>query len=78
MNASTLIEQVEDAKENNWKNSDLWEKSENMLEAIAEHFKSCDKCRGAFDAQAYPEKTLLEFENMLSGTELSDWICDGD
>lgn len=75
MNAKQLIEQVNEAKQNNWQNSDLWKESQEMLEQIAEHFETCEECRKQFDAQEYPEQTLIEFEDYLSGTELSDWIC---
>jgi len=76
MKAEQLIEQVNECRKNNWQNSDLGKNSEEMLEAIADHFETCEECRKAFDVQEYPEETLVEFENELSGTELSDWICE--
>ena len=74
MDAKTLIDQVRECKMNNWKNSDLGRNSEKMLVAIADHFDNCEECRTEFDAQAYPETTLIDFEDRLSGTVLSDWI----
>jgi putative transposon-encoded protein len=74
MNAEELIKQVEECRKNNWQNSDLGSGSEKMLEAIAEHFETCDECRKDFDAMDYPEKWLIDFEERLSGTSLSDWI----
>ena len=76
MNAKQLIEQVNVCAKNNWQNSDLWNESQEMLEKIAEHFENCEECRKEFDAQEYPEETLIDFEDRLARTEISDWICD--
>lgn len=76
MNAKQLIEQVNECAKNHWKNSDLWDDSQEMFEQMAEHFETCEECRKEFDAMCYPEETLIEFEKNLSGTELSDWICE--
>lgn len=78
MNSKTLIEQVRESQENNWKNSDIWKESQDMLEKIAEHFESCEECRKGFDAQEYPEQTLIEFEANLQTTGIKDWICEGN
>ena len=75
MNAKQLIEQVNECRQNNWQNSDLGNNSEEMLEKIAGHFENCEECRKEFDAQEYSEETLIDFEDELSGTELSDWVC---
>ena len=75
MNANQLIEQVNVCRKNNWQNSDLGKNSEEMLEAIADHLKTCEECRKDFDVQEYPEETLIEFEGRLSGTDIHDWIC---
>lgn len=76
MNSKQLIELVNEYKSNNWKNSDFENNSVEMFEKIAEHFEVCQECREEFDFQEFPEKTLIEFEQILGGTELSDWICD--
>lgn len=76
MNAKTLIEQVNACKSEYWQNSDLGKNSEEMLEKIAKHFETCAECRKQFDAQEYPEETIIDFEDRLTGTELSDWICE--
>lgn len=76
MNAKQLIEQVKECVNNNWQNSDLGKNSEEMLEVIAEHFKNCEECRKEFDAQEYPEETLINFEDRLSGTTRYDWGCE--
>lgn len=76
MNAKQLIEQVNECAKNNWQNSDLGKNSEEMFEKIAEHFENCKECRKEFDAQAYPEETLIEFENRLNGTVLKEWVCN--
>jgi len=76
MNAKQLIEQVNECAKNSWQNSDLWKESQEMLEKIAEHFENCEECRKEFDALEYPEETLIEFEDRLARTEITDWICD--
>lgn len=76
MNSKQLMEQVRIESTNGWKNSDLSIISEEMFEAIAEHFKTCGECRKLFDEQEYESETLIEFESdYLINTELSDWIC---
>jgi hypothetical protein len=67
---------VEERKKNNWQNSDIGNNAEEILEIIADHFECCEECRNDFDAQGYPEETLIDFEGRLSLTELSDWICE--
>lgn len=76
MNAKQLIEQVNVCRKNNWQNSDLGKNSEELLEAIADHFETCEECRKEFDVQEYPEETLIEFEGNLSNTDIYDWICE--
>lgn len=77
MNSEQLMEQVGIESKNGWKNSDLSIISEEMFEAIAEHFESCEECRKLFDDQGYESETLIEFEmDYLVNTVLSDWICE--
>lgn len=76
MNAKQLIEQVKECAKNNWQNSDLGIDSEELLESIVDHFENCEECRNEFDAQEYPEETLIEFEDRLSNTDIYDWICE--
>jgi hypothetical protein len=53
------------------------QEGEVMLERIADHFEHCQECRKAFDAQEYPEKTLVEFANerLAPNPALESWIC---
>lgn len=77
MNSNELIEQVNNCRAINWHNSDLFRESELMLEQIADHLKTCERCRKQFDAQEYPQKRLINFEiEELVNTNLSDWICE--
>lgn len=77
MDAMTLIADVRTLAENDWEDSDLWFEAESMLVDIAEHYRDCAECREAFDAQGYPEGTLIEFaNNHLGTTTIDDWICE--
>lgn len=78
LDSKQLIDQVNGCRKNDWQNSDIGKKSEEMLVLIAEHFEICEECREDFDFQEFPEKTLIEFEYRLNGTDLSDWICEGE
>lgn len=75
MDAKTLIAQVREMQAEDWKNSDLWQASERMLEQIADHYEQCAECAEDFDAQEYPEKTLKEFEDRLGENNVWEWIC---
>lgn len=78
MNSETLITLVRAAEAEDWKNSDLWSESEQILGQIADHLAVCPACRETFDAQAYPETTLVEFEpRIATNPALENWICDG-
>lgn len=76
MDAKMLIRQVNICVNAKWQNSQLWVESEKMLEKMAFHFSKCDECRFDFDAQEYPDETLLDFEKRLHNTSLDDWICN--
>jgi len=76
MDAKTLISQVREEQAKFWQNSDLWQQSEDMLEAIVDHLEQCPACREAFDTQAYPEETLIEFEPRIANTTIDAWICE--
>jgi len=76
MDSKQLINQVNGCRKNDWQNCNIGKKSKEMLVLIAEHFEICEECREDFDFQEFPEKTLIEFEDSLNGTDLSDWICE--
>jgi hypothetical protein len=76
MDSQTLISQVREMQAHGWKNSDLWSETQDELVQIAAHLEQCPACREAFDAQEYPEATLIEFEPRLANSPISDWICD--
>ena len=75
MKAKDLVRMVEESKASAWRNSLLWREGEIMLEKIADHYKVCSECREMFDAQEYPDETLLGMEKYLANSKLSDWMC---
>jgi hypothetical protein len=77
MDSENLIFQVAQCRAENWKNSDISEEGEILLGKIADHFEHCTECRKAFDAQEYPEKTIIEFANerLAPNPALESWIC---
>ena len=76
MNARELIDQVEICVVENWRNSDLWKETEEVLEKIAQHYQVCPECRNDFDSMEYEEKTLLDLENRYSFSDIKDWVCE--
>jgi len=75
MSSWKLIQQVDECKANGWVNSDIGASEEAALETIADHFRSCESCRKAFDDQRYEDETIQEFSKMLGGS-VYDWICE--
>ncbi len=77
MTAIKLMQQVAECQEDDWQNSDIGAPAQAELEVISDHFRGCQDCRAAFDAQDYPEETIQEFAARLSGA-VEDWICDSE
>lgn len=77
MTAIKLMQQVAECEAEDWQNSDIGAPEQAELEIIADHFRSCQDCRAAFDAQDYPEVTIQEFAARLTGA-LEDWICNSE
>ena len=77
MNAKELIELVNVEKARNWKNSNLYAETKEMLEKIVEHYEKCEECRQAFDDTEYDEEELIDMEPYLDESDgIEDWICD--
>ena len=76
MDAKTLISQVREEQAKFWQNSDLWQQSEDMLEAIVDHLEQCPACREAFDARQIMAGSLQQMQAVLLGTSPDDWVCE--